>query len=91
MSSSPLGEIVLRGRSHPTPIYALHGTAARAGAAFADFLERHKAALTAFATEAPDAAAKIRAAREHPCGEAYATFYARLGEGHSGLPAPGRV
>ena len=37
-------------------------------------------ALTAFAAEAPDAAAKIRAAREHPCGEAYATFYARLGQ-----------
>jgi adenylate cyclase len=76
----PLGEIVLRGRSHPTPIYALHGTAALAGAAFTDFLERHNAALAAFVTEAPDAAAKIRAAREHPCGEAYATFYARLGQ-----------
>jgi adenylate cyclase len=76
----PLGEIVLRGRSHPTPIYALHGTAAQAGVAFADFLERHNTALAAFAAEAPDAAAKIRAAREHPYGEAYATFYARLGQ-----------
>ena len=74
----PLGEIVLRGRSHRTPIYALHGRATEAAEEFARFLQLHKAALAAAAAEEPDAAAKIRAARDHFYGAAYVGFYARL-------------
>ena len=74
----PLGETVLRGRSHKTPIYALHGRATEAAADFAAFLQLHNAALAAATAEEPDAAAKIRLARDHACGAAYAGFYARL-------------
>ncbi|QAY96259.1 adenylate/guanylate cyclase domain-containing protein [Methylovirgula ligni] len=75
----PLGETLLRGRSQPTPIYALHGRADVEDLDFSAFLQLHEAALAAAAMAAPDAAAKIRAAREHPYGEAYVLFYSRLG------------
>ncbi|MGP8231341.1 MAG: hypothetical protein ACLQL2_01560, partial [Methylovirgula sp.] len=62
-----------------TPIYALHGRADTEDPEFSAFLQIHEAALAAAATAAPDAAAKICAAQEHPYGEAYALFYSRLG------------
>jgi adenylate cyclase len=74
----PLGEALLRGRSHSTPLYALHGHGDGADTDFNAFLQIHEAALAAVAAGATDAAAKIRAARDHPCGAAYSVFYARL-------------
>ena len=57
----PLGETLLRGRSQPTPIYALHGRADGDDPEFSAFLQLHEAALAAVAMAAPDAATKIRA------------------------------
>lgn len=74
----PLGEAFLRGRTQPTPIYALHGRAGTASLDFADYLRLHTSALTAARAHAADAPAKICAARDHPCGENYAIFYAGL-------------
>lgn len=74
----PLGETVLRGRSHQTPIYALHARADGADEEFKTFLQLHKAALAAVAGAGATAPAAIRAAREHPFGAAYSVFYARL-------------
>jgi adenylate cyclase len=88
----PLGETMLRGRSHPTPIYALHGRAGVEAPDFVAFLQLHDAALQAVAAAAPDASGKIRAARMHPSGAAYAHFYARLEpDGAAVLPAPSEL
>ncbi|MDB5594161.1 MAG: adenylate/guanylate cyclase protein [Hyphomicrobiales bacterium] len=66
-----LGEIILRGKSEPVRVFALHGREGEADEAFAAFSDLHRRALRG------DEQALVAAAR-HPEGQRYWAFYRRL-------------
>jgi adenylate cyclase len=66
-----LGEIILRGKSEPVRVFALHGREGQADESFGVFSDLHKRALKG------DELALVEA-RRHPEGERYAAFYGRL-------------
>jgi adenylate cyclase len=82
----PLGAIDLKGKSQSTKVYALQGALKDASDDFAEFLDLHAAALAAAEARAPDAPLRIKNARTHRHGEAYAQFYARLTQDRRNSP-----
>ena len=79
----PLGELPLKGKSRPEPVFALHAKNTGDLTDFNQFLELHEKAVHAIDTDQPDAADAVAAACATSDGARYASFYEKRLAGHT--------
>ncbi|MFN3890480.1 MAG: CHASE2 domain-containing protein [Beijerinckiaceae bacterium] len=79
----PLGELPLKGKSRPEPVFALHSKKISDLTAFNEFLKLHELAIHAIDTDQPDVHERIAAACATEDGARYAAFYEKRLAGHT--------
>jgi hypothetical protein len=70
-----MGHLPLKGRSKPSPVFALHANKISKDSDFDKFLETHQLAINAITERLPTAVAAIKAACATRDGARYAAFY----------------